>query len=359
MRWSNFASSASLVLTGLVVLFLLSESRGTTQFIRAGADVSSSDVCVELVPSPGPQGEAGETGDTGPQGEAGPQGLRGEAGECVEQSATLTDLIPSLDNTYSLGSLEYRWKDLQLGPGTLYIEAQTTGNQAALTVSGGALLLDGADSLRIGNLRFTANGLESMLGDQDIQVGNVGDTGYLSVATGVKYPDGTIQETATLVGPQGEIGPQGLQGETGPQGAAGPAGASPVTSNPTLTIQTANGNMVYSGTPISATAVTTGQVVMLWVEADLTTVSSFGTGQLQLTLPFTCLVDLSVNTGHLHDASKTKHYMVEGECDQGSNLLKLYYHKGSNSELLPLTPTSLVTITSTDELSISGTFITP
>jgi hypothetical protein len=126
--------------------------------------------------------------------------------------------VPSLDNTYSLGSSELRWKDLQLGPGTLYIEDQVTGAQVGVTVIDGALLLDGADSLRIGNIRLTPTGLESIASDEDIAIGYVGDTGYVLMARGLKFPDGTIQTTATLRGP---AGPQGSQGPQGPAGSIG------------------------------------------------------------------------------------------------------------------------------------------
>ena len=55
------------------------------------------------------------------------------------------NLIPSEDNKFVLGSTSARWKSLQLGPGTLYIEDQKTGKQAQLTVSDGALQINGAN----------------------------------------------------------------------------------------------------------------------------------------------------------------------------------------------------------------------
>jgi hypothetical protein len=140
------------------------------------------------------------------------------------------DLIPAKDNLFTLGSAERRWKGLQLGPGTLYIEDITTGLQAGISVDGGALLVDGADSLRIGNLRLTKTGIESIISGQDITIGNLNDRGLLSVANGIRFPDGTVQSSAILqglkgdTGAQGPAGPQGAQGPAGPQGAQGPAG---------------------------------------------------------------------------------------------------------------------------------------
>ncbi|MGD9690009.1 MAG: hypothetical protein AB7K52_10190 [Phycisphaerales bacterium] len=46
-----------------------------------------------------------------------------------------------------------------------------------------------------------------------------------STAGGFRFPDGTVQTTATLPGPQGPTGPAGPQGATGPQGAPGATGA--------------------------------------------------------------------------------------------------------------------------------------
>ncbi|MEM7308367.1 MAG: FG-GAP-like repeat-containing protein [Planctomycetota bacterium] len=46
-----------------------------------------------------------------------------------------------------------------------------------------------------------------------------------SRAGGVEFPDGSIQSTASLVGPAGPVGPPGPTGPTGPTGATGPQGA--------------------------------------------------------------------------------------------------------------------------------------
>jgi hypothetical protein len=140
------------------------------------------------------------------------------------------DLIPAKDDVFTLGSADRRWKGLQLGPGTLYIEDITTGLQAGISVNGGALLVDGADSLRIGNLRLTKTGIESIITGQDITIGNLNDRGLLSVANGIRFPDGTVQSSAIVqglkgeTGAQGPAGPQGAQGPAGAQGATGPAG---------------------------------------------------------------------------------------------------------------------------------------
>ena len=103
-----------------------------------------------------------------------------------------------------------------------------TGQQAGLTVTDGSLLIDGADSLRIGNVRLTATGLRSVLSGQDITIGAAGDTGWLAVATGIKFSDGSLLTSASGItggtGPAGPTGPAGSPGATGPRGLTGATG---------------------------------------------------------------------------------------------------------------------------------------
>lgn len=174
--------------------------------------------------------EKGEKGDPGPDGKPGNTVCQAP----VDLYSLPGDLIPATDNLYSLGNSTNRWKGLHLGLGTLYIQDVTTGLQAGITVNAGTLLLDGTDSLRIGNIRLTKKGIESVLSDQDITIGNISDRGYALFARGIKFPDGTIQTTAMLQGIKGDTGPQGEKGEkgdkgdtgaTGPQGIKGDTGA--------------------------------------------------------------------------------------------------------------------------------------
>lgn len=190
----------------------------------------------------GAKGDTGATGKAGTKGDTGATGATGAAGICtgmVSLTAITGDMIPSIDNQFTLGTSSFRWKGLQLGPGTLFIQDTLTGKQAALTVTDGTLLIDGADSLRIGNIRLTASGIRSVLADQDITIGGAGDTGWLAVARGIKFKDGSLLNTANGAnGPAGPAGPagspgaaganglRGLTGATGPEGPQGPAGSS-------------------------------------------------------------------------------------------------------------------------------------
>ena len=167
-------------------------------------------------------GETGVKGDTGAVGETGALG----ACQAPMNLATLAaNLVPAKDNTYSLGTPKLRWKDLQVGPGTIYLEDKETGLQVGITVSAGTLLLDKVENLRLGNIRITKDGIESLIPGQDIRIGNITDRGYLSVANGIKFPDGSIFTTKPADGINGSNGANGSGGATGPAGATGANGS--------------------------------------------------------------------------------------------------------------------------------------
>ena len=151
---------------------------------------------------------------------------------CTPLTSASGDIIPPIDNTYSLGSSAFRWKGVYLGPGTIFIEDANTGKQVGLTVDAGTLLIDGVEILRIGNIQITPTGLRSLLRSADITLGEPGDTGYLAVATGIRFPDGTTLTSASdlgLIGPRGLPGARGATGATGATGERGATGATGAT----------------------------------------------------------------------------------------------------------------------------------
>jgi hypothetical protein len=81
----------------------------------------------------------------------------GNAGET--KNLFSADLTPSKDDAYNLGTSNLRWKSIQLGPGTLFMQDQVTGKQVALTVSQGALQIGGATSVRVGATQLTSEGI--------------------------------------------------------------------------------------------------------------------------------------------------------------------------------------------------------
>jgi hypothetical protein len=96
-------------------------------------------------------------------------------------SQIATDLLPSSDNEYTLGSEDYRWRDIFLGPGTIHITDQVTDEDATLSVSDGVLQIDGANQLNVGQIKFVNNNIESIFGSTDINIGTISDTGFLNI----------------------------------------------------------------------------------------------------------------------------------------------------------------------------------
>jgi hypothetical protein len=189
----------------------------------------------------GEQGEPGEKGDTGATGAAGRRGPAGPCTNILDLELVNGNIVPAIDNVFSIGSAKLRWKDLQLGPGTLYIEDAKTGKQVGVTVNEGSFLIDGADSLRLGNIRLTATGLESIISSQDITIGNLGDSGFVVLARGLKFPDGSVQKTASV---PGAVGPAGQPGPAGPQGPKGDPGDLGSYSEYSACVEGKNGSLV-------------------------------------------------------------------------------------------------------------------
>ena len=115
-------------------------------------------------------------------------------------------IYPSADNVYYLGSASKRWKGLNLGPGTLYITDQTLNTQVGLSVNNGVLLVNGANQLQVGQLKFVDNTIESITGSTDIQIGLTTSTAnlvlnrnvVLAAGKSLTFSDSTTQTTAAI-----------------------------------------------------------------------------------------------------------------------------------------------------------------
>ncbi len=174
----------------------------------------------------GEKGETGASGSSGSTGAQGPAGPQGPAGVCdVSNILPITgDLVPAVDNVYSLGTAAKRWKSLHVGPGTIYIQDSelVPPTEVALTVRSGALLLDGANSLRIGSIQISNTGLTSTSHTTPITLGDTLFNSFIDIkANGLRFRDGTTQTTAIVRGPTGLQGAQGPQGPPGEPSAGG------------------------------------------------------------------------------------------------------------------------------------------
>lgn len=95
----------------------------------------------------GAQGVAGTAGAPGAQGSQGIQGAAGSAGPQgpIGNNANLlsvtSNIVPSVSNTYNLGSSAYQWKDLWVSNNTIYIGNVPVGtSNGKLTVNGNRVI---------------------------------------------------------------------------------------------------------------------------------------------------------------------------------------------------------------------------
>ncbi len=138
----------------------------------------------------------------------------------------LKNLVPSKDNTYVLGTPEKRWKSVKIGTASLSFIDSINKTEVVLGVSDGALVVNNTAGIQVGPLQFTHTGIKALDAAADITIGDKGDRGFLATARGIKFPDGSVQLSATSLvagppGPAGVTGARGLRGEKGDTGMSG------------------------------------------------------------------------------------------------------------------------------------------
>lgn len=248
-------------------------------------------------------------------------------------AGTAGNVLPSVDNIYTLGDSTHRWANLWIGPGTLYITDSNIANPvtAGLTVLNGVLQINGADQLQVGQLKFVDNAIESTTGNIDIEIGVTGSTADLVLNRNTVVASG---KTLTVNG------------------------------NAVVTQSSASFNPQFtdaSGTTAGATA--TGNYTLLdglcyfRVYIDFATCTNFGTGQYQITLPFPSAQTMTQRGGTLHQTTGNSLYHIAGITENTtSNVIHNLYYSGSTTDLAWKynTPVSATSVTS--HFDISGIY---
>lgn len=91
------------------------------------------------------------------------------------------------------------------------------------------------------------------------------------------------------------------------------------------------------------------------IEVDFDNITSFGTGQYYLTLPFESRHDYAINGGRLHDSSTETFYTITGEVDAGSDVMKLF-SVGSNGRGIVFDDRTPITLEVNDSFHVGGTY---
>ena len=98
-----------------------------------------------------------------------------------------------------------------------------------------------------------------------------------------------------------------------------------------------------------------GNMVHFQVNIHFDNITSFGTGQYYITLPYPARKDYVMTAGQLYDSSQNKYYLIMGEVDAGNTQLDLYY-LGSSGQMEQFTSSSPKVLDNLDYFNISGTY---
>jgi len=111
----------------------------------------------------------------------------------------------------------------------------------------------------------------------------------------------------------------------------------------------------FSANPFTATYTRFGDMIHFAYSVDFDTITSFGTGQYFMTLPYNARRPYTFNGGALYDDSTGNLYSIIGIVAAGSDQMNLYYLK-SNGETEPFEHNKPITLTVDDNFDITGTY---
>lgn len=165
-----------------------------------------------------------------------------------------------------------------------------------------------------------------------------------------------LETTVEVTGPAAAVVVSlnaGPQGETGP--AFSPAEETFIVEGGTLGTQpTFSGDPLFSGSYVQA-----GSQIHFQIQVDFDNITSFGTGQFFVTLPFASKYAYQVAAGCLHDISTSRDYPIYGHVDAGSDqlLLKSIDASGNSAYNIAFAQGAPITLATADNFHISGTYI--
>lgn len=111
----------------------------------------------------------------------------------------------------------------------------------------------------------------------------------------------------------------------------------------------------FTGPVFTATYTRFGDMIHFSYSVDFTNISSFGTGQYFMSLPYEARRPATFSGGALYDDSGGTIYSIIGIVEAGSTQMKLYYLK-SNGETEPFEYNKPITLTVDDTFDISGVY---
>jgi hypothetical protein len=116
----------------------------------------------------------------------------------------------------------------------------------------------------------------------------------------------------------------------------------------------------FSGAPLfTGSYVRTGVLCHFRIDVDMDNITSFGSGQYFLTLPFASKHNYQLSDGCLHDISTGREYPISGHVAANSNELFLQSidSQGNSAFNIDFTATAPVTLNTADNFHVAGTYM--
>ena len=117
----------------------------------------------------------------------------------------------------------------------------------------------------------------------------------------------------------------------------------------------------FSGSPLfSGSYIKHGDVVHFQIQVDMDNITSFGTGQYYVDLPFPAKYGYKFREGCLHDISATRDYEIGGHVYAGQSRMTLTSMDTQSGTVfdIPFVYNNPITLNVADNFHISGTYIT-
>lgn len=147
---------------------------------------------------------------------------------------------------------------------------------------------------------------------------------------------------------------------SGPPGPPGPPGDSGVSAPTSFTV---NGGTIggtqptFSGPPMfTGQYIRVGDLVHFEIQVDFDNITSFGTGQYFVDMPFAPLGPVMIRGGRLDQTSTGKHFAINGSANANNVQLKLWY-TASNGQDDEFDYNSPFGLTTADSFHVMGSYI--
>jgi hypothetical protein len=114
----------------------------------------------------------------------------------------------------------------------------------------------------------------------------------------------------------------------------------------------------FDGPAIFGSYIRMGNLIHFSIQVDFDNITSFGTGQFFVTLPYPAREAYQFRDGCLHDISENRDYTISGHVNKESDVLTLNTTGISGQRIFdsPFTSTTPVTLTTADNFHVAGTY---